>query len=254
MKKIKFDSKIVSKLVYLVLPIIILSTIGYFLYTYSVDIKQNCDSYLTKFESNTACFLTTEGYIIIKIVPEAAPNGTKRFIELVNMGFYNNLNFYRVVDDFVIQGGIQDIAGQLGTHDVIDRRNTSEKIKMYNNKFSVETNFDFYGLDEETKKSLSEQGYQSSSEIKPLEFKYGTVAFANAGPDSNSTEIFIVVSKDSNSESIKSLRGKYTTIGYVLEGSDTIDKILSVKRVLGSDNAISAPTKNIRIIDSAYKS
>ncbi len=53
----------------------------------------------------TVILQTTEGVIKYKFYPKNAPNTVARIIELINQGFYNGLNFHRVVPGFVIQGG-----------------------------------------------------------------------------------------------------------------------------------------------------
>ena len=41
----------------------------------------------------------------IELYPEIAPNTVNNFIALINQGFYNGLNFHRVIPGFMIQGG-----------------------------------------------------------------------------------------------------------------------------------------------------
>lgn len=43
--------------------------------------------------------------IYMKFFPEDAPKTVKNFIMLANLGFYDSLNFHRVVPNFVAQGG-----------------------------------------------------------------------------------------------------------------------------------------------------
>ena len=43
--------------------------------------------------------------IKMEIYPEIAPNTVDNFISLINQGFYNGLNFHRVIPGFMIQGG-----------------------------------------------------------------------------------------------------------------------------------------------------
>lgn len=45
------------------------------------------------------------GTIVIELSPEFAPANAARFKALVRAGFYDNTNFYRVIDGFVAQGG-----------------------------------------------------------------------------------------------------------------------------------------------------
>ncbi|MEK6659787.1 MAG: peptidylprolyl isomerase [Campylobacterota bacterium] len=48
---------------------------------------------------------TSKGDIWIKLFPEEAPNTVANFAYLANTGFYNNLNFHRVIPGFMAQGG-----------------------------------------------------------------------------------------------------------------------------------------------------
>jgi cyclophilin family peptidyl-prolyl cis-trans isomerase len=43
--------------------------------------------------------------IDIAFYPEDAPKTVENFVTLAKKGFYNGLNFHRVVPDFVVQGG-----------------------------------------------------------------------------------------------------------------------------------------------------
>lgn len=48
---------------------------------------------------------TDKGTINIEFFDADAPNTVKNFVDLSNKGFYDGLNFHRVIPDFVIQGG-----------------------------------------------------------------------------------------------------------------------------------------------------
>jgi len=45
------------------------------------------------------------GEIRLEFFPEDAPKTVENFVTLAKKGFYNGLNFHRVVPDFVVQGG-----------------------------------------------------------------------------------------------------------------------------------------------------
>ena len=54
----------------------------------------------------TKAILETEkGVIELQLYDEETPNTVKNFVSLIEQGFYNGLNFHRVIDEFVIQGG-----------------------------------------------------------------------------------------------------------------------------------------------------
>ena len=43
--------------------------------------------------------------IVVELYPNQAPNTVDNFISLANNGFYDGLNFHRVIEGFMIQGG-----------------------------------------------------------------------------------------------------------------------------------------------------
>lgn len=60
-------------------------------------------------QKSTVSMVTNEGVITLEVYPEAAPNSVKRFLELVESGFYNGVPISRVVRTpapFVAQFGV----------------------------------------------------------------------------------------------------------------------------------------------------
>ncbi len=55
-----------------------------------------------------------ESKIEIELYPNSAPNTVNNFISLVKKGFYDGLNFHRVIPDFMIQGGCPEGQGTGG--------------------------------------------------------------------------------------------------------------------------------------------
>src|SRR5881396_4156027 len=51
-------------------------------------------------------FDTTAGIFVVEVHRDWAPNGADRFYNLVKNGFYDNLRFFRVVPNFMVQFGI----------------------------------------------------------------------------------------------------------------------------------------------------
>ena len=48
---------------------------------------------------------TDKGTIKLKLFYDKAPITVANFVNLANRGYYNKLNFHRVIDDFMVQGG-----------------------------------------------------------------------------------------------------------------------------------------------------
>jgi peptidyl-prolyl cis-trans isomerase A (cyclophilin A) len=57
-------------------------------------------------EKFQAKFDTSKGEIIIEVTRAWAPNGADRFYNLVKNGYYDNCRFFRVVENFMVQFGI----------------------------------------------------------------------------------------------------------------------------------------------------
>ena len=55
--------------------------------------------------SLTATFQTSKGPIHVRLFDDKAPVTVANFVNLAQRGFYDGLNFHRVIADFMIQGG-----------------------------------------------------------------------------------------------------------------------------------------------------
>ncbi len=102
------------------------------------------DPYRVKFE-------TTKGDFVIKVRPEWAPEGAKRFRELVESGFYDGVKFFRVVEGFMAQFGISgdpEVSAKWRDSNIPD-----DPVKTSNQR--------------------------------------GTISFATSGPNSRTTQVFI---------------------------------------------------------------
>ena len=62
----------------------------------------------------TAVFETGKGKIRVKLFADRVPYTIANFVNLANRGYYNNLNFHRVIADFMIQGGCPNGNGMGG--------------------------------------------------------------------------------------------------------------------------------------------
>ena len=96
---------------------------------------------------------TSMGDISIRFFPEAAPKAVENFTDLAKQGYYDGLTFHRVINDFMIQGGDPDGDGTGG-------------------------------------ESKWGEGFEDEFDQKLLNLR-GSLAMANAGPDSNGSQFFI---------------------------------------------------------------
>ena len=53
----------------------------------------------------TAVIDTSKGLIRLNLYPDQTPVTVASFVNLAKRGFYDGLNFHRVIGDFMIQGG-----------------------------------------------------------------------------------------------------------------------------------------------------
>jgi peptidyl-prolyl cis-trans isomerase B (cyclophilin B) len=59
-------------------------------------------------------FSTSKGDMTAELYDEATPITVNNFLDLINKGFYNGLNFHRVIPNFMVQGGCPDGTGAGG--------------------------------------------------------------------------------------------------------------------------------------------
>ena len=72
---------------------------------------------------------TDKGDIRIELFDEDAPNTVKNFIDLIQDGFYDGLNFHRVIPNFIIQGGCPNGTGTGGPgHHITCEINTKKHL------------------------------------------------------------------------------------------------------------------------------
>lgn len=63
---------------------------------------------------NYAKITTNKGVIYLKLFNKETPNTVSNFVSLANDGFYDNLNFHRVIEGFMAQGGCPEGTGTGG--------------------------------------------------------------------------------------------------------------------------------------------
>jgi len=140
-----------------------------------------------------ATIATEIGDIDIELYDESAPKAAQNFIDLAKKGFYDDVIFHRVIPGFVIQGG----DGQYGKKSSLERGRVG----------------------------TGGPGYKFEDEPVKGEYQRGSLAMANAGPNTNGSQFFICTDD---------LGGKlpknYTLFGQVTRGLDIVDKIVSAPR------------------------
>jgi peptidyl-prolyl cis-trans isomerase A (cyclophilin A) len=146
----------------------------------------------------TATFETSEGRVVVRLLPDHAPKTVRNFVELAEGGrewqdpttgqrttakLYDGTIFHRVIPNFMIQGG-----DPLGT-------------------------------------GFGGPGYEFADEFHPeLQFNRPyLLAMANSGPGTNGSQFFITTVPTPH------LNRRHTIFGEVIEGADVVDRISHVK-------------------------
>src|SRR5438874_5961291 len=139
--------------------------------------------------NRTAVIETTKGTIRFELLEEDAPKTTENFITLAERGYYDGIIFHRVIKGFMIQGGDPTGTGSGGQ-------------SAWGGRFNDEID--------------------RSAEVYKRGYKAGTVAMANAGPNTNGSQFFIM-------HADYPLPPSYTIFGRVTEGQDIVDAIATSK-------------------------
>jgi peptidyl-prolyl cis-trans isomerase B (cyclophilin B) len=84
------------------------------MFGFSKDLKEYDYSKEEMDKFQYAVIKTSKGNMKIKLTPDSTPNTVANFATLANDGFYDGLNFHRVIPSFVIQGGCPNGTGTGG--------------------------------------------------------------------------------------------------------------------------------------------
>lgn len=129
----------------------------------------------------TAALNTNKGTITVKLFADESPNTVNNFVFLAREGFYDGVIFHRVISGFMIQGGDPTGTGTGGP------------------------------------------GYRFADELDAARthgYKMGTLAMANAGPNTNGSQFFIM-------HVDYGLPPQYAVFGKTIDGLDVVDDIAS---------------------------
>lgn len=153
---------------------------------------------------------TSKGEIELELYPAVAPKTVANFVKLANEGFYNGTKFHRVIPEFMIQGG--DPLSKT------DDPRTGTGGPGY--AFADEINPRSLGVAENVIKQYEAQGYTYDYSLTSLPVDVGSLAMANAGPNTNGSQFFIVTYRAQ-----PHLNGKHTVFGKVTKGMDIVRAI-----------------------------
>ncbi|MBT02394.1 peptidylprolyl isomerase [bacterium] len=204
---------------------------------------------------------TNMGEIVIELYEDAAPNTVANFVSLAEGGFYKDVIFHRVIKGFMAQGGDPTGTGTGGPgYRFADEINAialgldkEKEIGQSQMQAAQREVFQKYGVDSQEKLNelvaeigeeklmkeimdaanalatgaskmdgLMSDGYSFDDSLPSVPVAYGTIAMANAGPNTNGSQFFI------NHKDNFFLNGKHTAFGMVIEGMDVIDRICNL--------------------------
>lgn len=152
-------------------------------------------------EKNIKILMKTNfGDIKLELFKKDAPQTVDNFLKLAKSGFYDGTKFHRIIKNFMIQGGDPN---------------------SKDNDWSDD--------------GMGGPGYVFKDEINVHKVVRGVIAMANAGPNTNGSQFFIVTA-----QSAPWLDDKHTVFGKVIESMEVVDKI---ENVATNDN--DHPTKDV---------
>jgi len=176
---------------------------------FTIDLNQN---YFAIVETN-------KGSIRIDLFENNAPNNVNNFVYLATTKFYENTKFHRLIPGLLIQGGDKNSLDDDLDNDGLG--NPGYVIKD-------EINLDTLSLSKEQRENIINLGYENNTQIISNDIARFSIAMANGGPNSNGSQFFIIISNNSDSR-ISELNGKFTVIGEVIDGFDTLNSISNTK-------------------------
>jgi cyclophilin family peptidyl-prolyl cis-trans isomerase len=179
---------------------------------------------------------TDKGSFTVDLFETSTPWNVSNITNLANQGFYNATTFHRVSKDFLIQGGDENSKDEDRSDD--GRGNLGYVV-------TDEINLQFAGLSDERITQLISQGYSSKLNVGNSKFEKYSFVIANDGPNTNGSQFFIVLGED-NDKRYEDMNGKFTIIGKVISGFNTLEMISRAE--LEDSNSISSrPKEDIKI-------
>jgi cyclophilin family peptidyl-prolyl cis-trans isomerase len=148
---------------------------------------------------------TEKGTMEIELLSSDAPKAVENFRLLAERGYYNGLTFHRIVKGFMIQGGDP-------------RGNGTGGESAWGGTFDDET---------QPRSPLYQGG---------LGYKRGIVAMANRGPNTNTSQFFII-------HQDHPIPPSYTIFGRVTKGLETLDALAELPTQASPGGEKSLPVK-----------
>ncbi|HEY9649928.1 MAG TPA: peptidylprolyl isomerase [Coleofasciculaceae cyanobacterium] len=183
----------------------------------------------------TVQITTNKGPLTVVVDGYSAPVTAGNFVDLVQRGFYNGLEFIRAEDFYVLQTG--DPPGpEAGFIDPNTGKYRAIPLEVLVRSQSEPV----YGI------TLEDAGLYREDPVLPFS-SYGAVAMARPGGDPNggsSQFFFFLFEPELTPAGLNLLDGRYSVFGYLVEGREVLEKlkagdsIESAKVVKGADNLV----------------
>lgn len=178
---------------------------------------------------------TTQGLLTVVVDGYSAPVNAGNFVDLVQRGFYDGLNFIPNQNDFVLQFGKPE-----GEAEGFIDPETGEYRAIPLEYLIKGDDLPIYGL------TIEEAGIYLADLALPFS-AYGTLALARPGNDPNggsSQVFFFKFDTELTPPGFNLMDGRYSVFGYLVEGKDVLanltpeDQIISAKVVEGTENLV----------------
>jgi cyclophilin family peptidyl-prolyl cis-trans isomerase len=156
--------------------------------------------------SYLATFETTCGDIVVELDAAASPVTVNNLVNLAEDGYYDGIVFHRVIEGFMAQVGDPTGTGGGGPgYTFEDELERAEAV--------------FAEVQDQQREAL---GADAQDAAVPGGYPRGTVAMANAGPDTNGSQLFF-----SQGDPTLLPSPAYTVFGTVVEGMEVVDDIVA---------------------------
>lgn len=218
-----------KKLIFLAMCLIVMSGCGSDSSSKGSD-DANREVTLVQFETaktgdQIAIMETNMGTITMRLFPEQAPKAVENFVTHAKDGYYNNVSFHRVIQDFMIQGGDPLGSGRGG-----------ESIwgKAFEDEFSDEL-YNFRGAVSMANSGVNTNGSQffivqnsSGSQYTDAYFKsFPSDAKTRKWPNADFVHPIAARQKYAEIGGVPYLDHMHTVFAQVIEGMDIVDAIAS---------------------------